>query len=64
MISDLDAERMICRYGYVVGHDQLLHCSDAYGFTRCKMGRSLSLYYTCEGPATCLTCLTYLLRLA
>lgn len=44
-------------YGYVTGHDGLLHASKQDGTTMCSMGRSQSPRYSYEGPVTCLHCL-------
>lgn len=44
------------RYGYVKGHDGLLHCADHRGFILCGMGRTPSPVYVIVGPVSCLLC--------
>jgi hypothetical protein len=44
------------RYGYVTGHDGLLHAVNVSGFTICGMGRQQSPRYVEKGPVSCLHC--------
>ena len=46
-------------YGYVKGHDGLLHCANRLGYIVCGMGRQMSPVYVIEGPVTCLRCYLY-----
>lgn len=56
-IVNFDDERRLWRYGYVNGHDDLIHRVNREGLTVCGMGRKKSPLYVEHGPTTCFRCL-------
>jgi hypothetical protein len=52
-----EEEQRLWRYGYVDGHDGLVHRVKRDGTTVCGMGRAKCPLYTSFGPTTCFRCL-------
>lgn len=55
-LVNMDDERRLWRYGYVDGHDGLIHRVNAQGFSICGMGRAIRHCYVEHGPTTCFRC--------